>query len=231
VLAVTVAWALYLCSRFPRFFPWLAPVLLAVGLVSVTALVAAKLIRPYVGGPLRPRLAATGGALGVIAVLLAPTAWSLSTVTQRDVIHAHRPGAGPASPDTASVLSGRLPRVLPTARVDQLAAFFRANGHREKYTFAIQWAPQAGPFILDGMTVLPVGGFTAQVPDVSPQQLTDLVARGDLRYAVLDAPGAPGLSRNDYPDYAAWVRRSCVPVPGFDATLYDCSAVSPSASR
>jgi hypothetical protein len=101
-------------------------------------------------------------------------------------------------------------------------AYVRSNNRGEKYVLAVQWAPQAGPFILAGLSALPVGGFTAEVPDVTPRQLSDLVARGDLRYALLDAPGAPGLSSSDYPDYAAWVRQNCLPVDGFQHTLYDC---------
>jgi hypothetical protein len=46
-----------------------------------------------------------------------------------------------------------------------------------------------------------------------------------VRYALLDAPGAPGVSARDYPDCAAWVRQRCRPVDGLPHTPYDCRPV------
>jgi len=48
-----------------------------------------------------------------------------------------------------------------------------------------------------------VGGFTGQTPNVTPEQLTGLVSRGDLHHALLDSPATNGMVTSDYPSYAA----------------------------
>jgi len=50
---------------------------------------------------------------------------------------------------------------------------------------------------------VPVGGFTGQTPNVTPEQLTGLVSRGDLHHALLDSPATNGMVTSDYPSYAA----------------------------
>ncbi|HEY4028452.1 MAG TPA: glycosyltransferase family 39 protein, partial [Candidatus Dormibacteraeota bacterium] len=92
-IAITAVWCAYLCSRFPAFLPWLGPSLLVAGIAAAAVLVAAKLVR----GRAAAWLGTAGGALAIVAILFAPGAWAASTVAQRDVFHAHRPGAGPAS--------------------------------------------------------------------------------------------------------------------------------------
>jgi 4-amino-4-deoxy-L-arabinose transferase-like glycosyltransferase len=241
-LVATLVWAILLGRHFPTFYPWLPGAVAVTGALAVTVLVAAKLpaakpsavelsaVEPSAAtGPAGPtasgRLAVAGAVLGLAAILLAPSAWTLSVADNLSVVDAHRPAAGPASRETGTVLQGRLPRVLPASEVDRLIAFLHGNAP-QKFTVAVQWAPQAGPFILAGMTPLPVGGFTAQVPNVTPQLLADLVARGELRYAIVDGPAAKGMVTPDYPDYATWVRQHCRPVPGYDTTLYtlhDCA--------
>lgn len=221
-VAVTAGWAAYVGAQFPAYSPWITPTLLALGAVAVVTLVVARL------GQRRPAgtpLAVVGGVLAIVTVLLAPAAWAVSVMDNTDVVHAHRPAGGPAGRETATVLSGRMPRLLPDAEVDRLTAYLKANARGEKYQLAVQWAPQAGRFILADMSVLPVGGFTAQVPTISSRQLTDLVASAELRYALLDGPATRGRVTPDYPDYAEWTQRTCTPVEGFSHPLYvlhDC---------
>lgn len=220
-VAVTSGWSAYLSTQFPTYSPWVTPTVLTLGTVAVLALIAGR------GGrrPHRPGLTIAGCLLAVLSTLLAPAVWSVSVMDNTDVVHAHRPAGGPAGRETATVLSGRMPRLLPAPEADRLIAYLTANSNGEKYQLAVQWAPQAGRFILAGMSVLPVGGFTAQVPTISADRLDELVARGELRYAVLDGPETRGRVTPDYPDYAAWTRRTCTPVAGFDQPLYvlhDC---------
>ncbi|GAB3838500.1 hypothetical protein ACFPIJ_47340 [Dactylosporangium cerinum] len=90
----------------------------------------------------------------------------------------------------------------------------------------MQWAPQAGQFISRGLDPLPVGGFTAQIPNIGPQRLGELVAAGELRYALVDGPQLKGKPTRDFPDYARWAPTACRPVTGFVTplyTLYDCA--------
>ncbi|MEV0134171.1 hypothetical protein AB0H83_37640 [Dactylosporangium sp. NPDC050688] len=96
----------------------------------------------------------------------------------------------------------------------------------ERYDLAVQWAPQAGQCITRGLDPLPIGGFTAQISNVSAQRLGELGAAGELRFALVDGPQLKGKPTRDYPDYATWAPTACRPVDGFTTppyTLYDCA--------
>ncbi|MEU0555104.1 glycosyltransferase family 39 protein [Dactylosporangium sp. NPDC006015] len=210
-------WAWHLAGQFPAFATWLPAAAAATAAVAVLALAAATLT---------PRLQSTALAIAVAAVLLAPVTWTLSVTDNLTVSDAHRPAAGPPSRETATILSGRLLRMLPAADVDRITAHVRANRGGERYDLAVQWAPQAGQFITRGLDPLPIGGFTAQIPNVGVQRLDELVAAGELRFALVDGPQLKGKPTRDYPDYAAWAPIACRPVDGFSTglyTLYDCA--------
>ncbi|HEV8559176.1 MAG TPA: glycosyltransferase family 39 protein [Actinophytocola sp.] len=221
VLAVTTVWAVTLSARFPTFAGWLPPTLAITGATATLTLIAAKLTKT----PTATRFATIGSALGVTTVLLGPATWTSSVSDNLTVVDAHRPAAGPASREVATVLSGRLLRILPNTETTRIATYLTTHANGEKYLAAIPWAPQAGPFIHAGIPVLPVGGFTAQAPTITPTHLDDLVARGELRYALVDGPDAKGMVTRDYPEYALWVRRTCTPKAELTRphyTLYDC---------
>jgi 4-amino-4-deoxy-L-arabinose transferase-like glycosyltransferase len=219
-VAATVGWAAHLGARFPAFAPSLQPAVMITGAIAVTGLLVAALLRPT--APLGHRAAAIAAAA---AVMLAPMTWTLSVTDNRTVSDAHRPAAGPASRETASILSGRLQRLLPASDIDRLAGYVAANDGGERFQVAVQWSPQSGQFQLRGITTLPVGGFTAQVPNVSPRQLEDLTRTGQLGYALLDGPETKGKPTPDYAGYARWVRQNCAVIEQFNKPtfiLYDC---------
>ncbi|GAA3246970.1 hypothetical protein GCM10010532_091660 [Dactylosporangium siamense] len=210
-------WAWHLAGKFPTFATWLPAATAIAATVATLVLIAAVAA---------PRLQATAVATAVAAVLVAPITWTLSVTDNRTVSDAHRPAAGPPSRETATILSGRLLRMLPAADVDRITAHVRANRAAERYDLAVQWAPQAGQFITRGLDPLPIGGFTAQIPNISTRRLAELVAAGELRYALVDGPQLKGKPTRDYPDYATWAPTACRTVDGFTTplyTLYDCA--------
>ena len=225
-VAVTAWWGSDVAGRFPNFAPWLSVAIVAAGAVAVAALTAGALSRRAPGDPARPP--AIVGAAGVVAVaafLLAPVTWTLSVTDNVTVSDAHRPAAGPPSRETATILSGRLLRMLPAAEVDRITAYVKATDTGERYPLAVQWAPQAGQFLLRDVVTLPVGGFTAQVPTISPERLGELASLGQLRYALLDGPDMKGKPTPDYSGFAVWVRGNCRALVEFTQplyTLYDC---------
>ena len=89
----------------------------------------------------------------------------------------------------------------------------------------MQGSSQAGQYILAGASVLPMGGFSGQVPFPTNDQLATLVADGQLRYVLLGGrSGGPGGEKNS--NITAWVKNTCTVVG--DATsgvsdLYDCA--------
>jgi hypothetical protein len=96
-VAATVAWGFYLSRQFPTFLPWMPPLLLALGALSVAVLVTVQLARRGNRGlrTLTARMALAGLATAVVAVLLAPTAWAVSTVDSRYGGSGVGPAAGP----------------------------------------------------------------------------------------------------------------------------------------
>ncbi|MFI9718569.1 ArnT family glycosyltransferase [Streptomyces sp. NPDC052396] len=75
-VAATAAWGTYLAGRFPGFLPWLAPTVAVLGAAAVVVLVIAR-----TGGG--RRLALTGLAASLAAVLIAPSAWAVQVFNPR----------------------------------------------------------------------------------------------------------------------------------------------------
>ncbi|MGW2515764.1 glycosyltransferase family 39 protein [Streptomyces sp. NPDC001617] len=73
-VAATAGWSAYLAGEFPSFLPWLAPVVGVLGLAAVVLLAPA---RPGGRTPSGRRIALTGLAAALAAVLIAPGAWAV----------------------------------------------------------------------------------------------------------------------------------------------------------
>jgi 4-amino-4-deoxy-L-arabinose transferase-like glycosyltransferase len=90
-LGATVAWSAYICFQFTSYAPWLGPVVLCVGVVALTLLA----LRGRT-----PRFALGGLLAGLLAVLLAPGAWSAQVFAP--ATHGGRTGmmgsVGPTNP-------------------------------------------------------------------------------------------------------------------------------------
>jgi 4-amino-4-deoxy-L-arabinose transferase-like glycosyltransferase len=85
-LAATVVWSYVLLARSPDWFPWLRPVVLAVGLVVAVVMAVAP--------GMRAKVAAVVGLAGLSAALAGPVAYALDTVATP---HSGAiPSAGPA---------------------------------------------------------------------------------------------------------------------------------------
>ncbi|MEU7300463.1 glycosyltransferase family 39 protein [Streptomyces sp. NPDC007206] len=72
-VAATAAWGAYLAGQFPAFVPWLAPAVAVLGVAAAGLLILARPGRPRAAG----RLALTGLAASLAALLLAPSAWAV----------------------------------------------------------------------------------------------------------------------------------------------------------
>jgi 4-amino-4-deoxy-L-arabinose transferase-like glycosyltransferase len=90
-VALELAWAYHLWSGFRDFLPWVLPVALAAGVVAIVVMVAGRLSR-------RARVAVVGAglAVGVAAMLAAPTAWAASVLDSRYAGSSFDASAGPA---------------------------------------------------------------------------------------------------------------------------------------
>lgn len=164
----------------------------AIGLAATTAgvaLVVWTALWPRVPRVTVARFASLGVALAMAGLLAAPAAETVHVVAHHLSDSGH-------------------PGEMPRSRVRDLSNYLHDHQDGARYEFASAAATQAGPLIArDGRPVLILTSFNGQ-PLVPIARLTDLVAHGDVRYALLGAAscrsGNPALAVCS--PAASWVR-------------------------
>lgn len=220
-LLMTAAWQLYLqadalgwkpTSLFDPPGDWLGwlHAVLTVGTFAAAALL---LVRSQPGGA----IAKCGLAMGLVALLAIPTAWTLSSV----LIPGH--GMVPSadlyrfSTDLRNLGLRTRGRFGHNVDIASLADFLLANRNEEKYLLATTTTQIAAPIIIHtGQPVMAMGGFHGLDPAMTPEEIARLVEQRQVRFVLLgdasivsrrmgaDAAGRP---------VAEWVRTNGKPVP------------------
>ncbi|WNM32623.1 glycosyltransferase family 39 protein [Streptomyces sp. Li-HN-5-11] len=234
VTTANVLWATALTLHYHRFFGWLAPTAAGLCILSLVITGAGR-----AAATRRPRTAAAALATALAAVLLIPAAWSVSALSPRY----NQPGGMGRVGPTSLPGSGGANRLTPPRT--RLLAYLTAHRHGAKYLAAMpDWA-DAAPYIISAdASMLPMGGFTHQVPYPTPDQLARLVDSRELHFIALPATPVAGrqqkadqhgaTARHDAtaqhtdtgtsPTMTAitrWVTAHCTPVP---PTTYDATA-------
>jgi hypothetical protein len=108
-------------------------------------------------------------------------------------------------------------------RVDSsVVDYLQAHQGSAKYAVAITDANSAGPYIMAGLSVLPIGGFSGQVPFPTLSQFQSLVASGQLRYVLVGGRGGGPGGRGDS-SISSYATQNCTAVSAVSG-LYDCAA-------
>lgn len=296
-VAASLAWTVWLQTRYPDFLSWLVPTVVVLGVVGLAALLAQRFLRT----PPRAVAPAAAGALAA-SLLITPAAWAASTTqlgysgsnigpaagpvqsmgggggmprgggagggrppggAQGGTTGAVPPGApGATAPGAAS--SGD-PGAAPTApgngRPDDLPAsgqpgvpagqgfsgpggatrgaggqpgvgegqaaetlaWIRAHNPGTRFELAVVGSQGGGEYVLAGGAVLPIGGFTGSIPNVTAEQLAAMVSAGELHHVLLGGGGGQGRDRSGDAELTTWVTEHCeaatdAPVSG----LYVC---------
>jgi 4-amino-4-deoxy-L-arabinose transferase-like glycosyltransferase len=197
--------------------------------LAVGTLIAAGALLVIALRPLASRFTrsvATGAlATGLLAVLVLPAAWSLSSVLVPG------PGVLPSA-DLARLLAAyadaRPRRALDQSSVSQLIAFLNANRLGERYLLATSTVMLAAPLIIrTGEPVMARGGFHGLDPILTPEKLARLVEAHELRFVMLGDLSL--VSRRMGAEVAGqpiadWVRANGKPV---DSNLWRTSRRSP----
>ncbi|WP_069885956.1 glycosyltransferase family 39 protein [Streptomyces luteocolor] len=236
VIAVQVGWTVHLAADYTGFAPWLIPVVAAAALVAVLVLG----LRPTPAP--RRRLGAqhitvAGLLAGCVAMFAAPTTWSLSVLDERHGGSAFDASAGPPPaglPEsqggfTNGDVVGAGGDTSMTADQRKSLAYVKKHTSGAKYSLSAQTLADAGPYVhAKGLSpVLLTGGPDAE--SVSLAEYRDLVATGDLRFALVTGQGTKA-SR-----ISAWVASACAAVDPADyggrggggdgsPVLYRCAA-------
>ena len=205
-LALTAAWQGYLeygyLGATTDFRTWLFAALVAGAAASVTGLVVAR--RGL------PRLAPVALAAGLVALLVTPFAWALSTVLVR--------GSAALPAANIATLAGvdERPRRRGAAdfgvRTDdqKLLAFLAANRANTRFLLATPNARLAAPIIIrTGEPVMAMGGFSGADRILTREDLARLVADGDVRFVMIVTPDPSrptGFREGRNAVFAEWVQ-------------------------
>jgi 4-amino-4-deoxy-L-arabinose transferase-like glycosyltransferase len=247
-IAAEAAWTAYLARDAGGFLPWLTPTVVVLACVAVTGTLIA-LWKPTNSLVKTTELRRIAAVVGVVAMLASPFAWAASTFDSQYSGTAVDATAGPAEIGITGGGSGALAQqakkltaefVTQWGQVDGLQQAIldyvdaKQRGASPEYVFATDDWLTAQPYVDGaGADVLPMGGFSSEVPYPSLAQVQSLVRGGRLNYFLLDAPGSFSLSflfgaiggGQTVHGIDAWVRKACVAVP---ATAYGVPAADAS---
>ena len=170
----------------PLHFFLMGGTLLSAGVLFVMLVRQPRAARPL--GPSARALAASAVAVGLVAMLLVPAAWALSSVLVAG------PGTIPAA-DLARLVpvAGDAParsRTVEPYDTSGLVAFLEANHRGERYLLATTTTRLAAPIIIgSGHSVMAMGGFHGLDPILTPEKLAAMVEARQVRFVMVgDAP-------------------------------------------
>jgi 4-amino-4-deoxy-L-arabinose transferase-like glycosyltransferase len=219
IAGLTLAFQMITLRQYPSSAPWIVSSALLVVLAGLAVL-----------GVLRTQLWLRRAALTlvVLGLMVAPLAWSAFTALNENPDVA-LPRSGP---------DGGRPRRMLTSLSPQQAAILNvalANTEPGDYLLGALSSHQASPYILaTERPVLTFGGFNGRDDVVDADELSGMVANGELRYVL----GGGELARSK-PEIGRWVQANCSvvempglalgrgervlgPGPGQETVLYDC---------
>ena len=151
-------------------------------------------------------------AVGILALLIAPTAWATYTMWQGS--SGGLAGAGPRPTQGSSWDGpGGGPPGRPSDHCDTadpaLMDYLLANRGDAKYLVATTNARSASPIILatdEPDPVITLGGFAGRDPVLNTAQIANLVDEGALRFFLISQEGWGGSAQNES---TSWVQDNC----------------------
>ena len=152
----------------------------------------------------RDRLrAGTAAALGVLALLILPAAWSSVPLW-----HYGLPEFPIAGPDLLDASLDPPATTRAFFAPPSLTAYLLAQRHGERYLLATRYGGVAAPLLLaTGRAVLTYGGYLGTDQILSADQLARMARSGEVRYfLLLPQPGGA----TDAPAIERWVRGRCL---------------------
>jgi 4-amino-4-deoxy-L-arabinose transferase-like glycosyltransferase len=268
-VGATAAWSAYVALQFPAFQPWLGPASIVLGLGAVIALVLVLALgRPGRRPAGRSRVAVVGLLAGLISVLIAPAMWASQVLASSSSLTSMMGNVGPSS-GLGGLGSGRFATLAgrndshggggfggfggggfggfggSSTQLDsqqqQLLDYTEAHKASSEYDFATNSWSTASPYIVDtGANVLPMGGFTGQVPFPSLSAFQQLVDSGKLKFVLVGGESGMGAFFGGDTSGAStpaakitdWVKSDCSQVPAEDyggTTQTSSSASGPAA--
>ena len=225
-LLLTGASQIAILNTYPTWGQWMIPLLIIPCLLAAGVLISARLALRWTGKAKSVRLLWPSLAVGLVALLLAPTIWAAIPILQGT--ESNIPLAGPAE-------LGGGPPIQGTSVGPVLIRYLEEHqGHARVLVATDLFAtdPNAEALILaTNKPVMPLSGFSSYPLTIT--ELTSLVANGTVRFFLLgqgQARGFPGGS-DTLSSVKSWVAQHCTTVPpslwqppsSSSAVLYDCA--------
>jgi 4-amino-4-deoxy-L-arabinose transferase-like glycosyltransferase len=217
---VTTGWSFALLSRTADFAPALRWLVLLVGLTASVGLA--------VSGELGAGLRRTVAALGIVAVLAGPAAYSLETAATAHT--GSMPAAGPASAGDPGGFGGMRGGGAPAGdrggSSSDLIALLEEDAGSYTWVAATTGSQTAATYQLATQdAVMAIGGFTGSDDSPTLAQFQAWVAAGDIHYYI-SGGGMGGRGGDDgaAAQIAEWVAANYTAQTVGGVTVYDLSS-------
>ncbi|MHB8596355.1 MAG: mannosyltransferase YkcB-related protein [Ktedonobacteraceae bacterium] len=225
-LLLTAAEQIHIILSNPSWGAWLIPVIAIACAVAAIVLIAVRLI-PQLRQ--NSRILVPALCLGLMALMLTSAIWS--AVPAIENIASDLPVAGPSQQGSAGGFGGS--NTTNTA----LISYLESHQGSATYLVAVPSSNEADSIILaTNKAVMALGGFSGSDPILTTSQLASLVAKGTVRFFLLNGSGGgPGGGQSNL---TSWVTQHCSIVStsqyqssstssgtgsfGGAGTLYDC---------
>jgi 4-amino-4-deoxy-L-arabinose transferase-like glycosyltransferase len=206
-LVATVAEQVYLLNAYPTWSRWMVPIIVVLSIVAVGVLVGAH-IAPRLGvkAPSN-RFLLPALSTGVLVLMLAPTVWAITPILlskQADTLV-----AGPPSAESFGGNFGGGRGNTETANTNmKLISYLEANQGQAKFLVAVPSSQGiADQLIIEtNKPVMSLGGFSGSDPILTTNQLASLVAKGTVRFFLLNSSGRRQISSKTLNQLPAQVR-------------------------
>jgi hypothetical protein len=203
---LTIGVQVFIIAGYNEWRSWMLPMVIGGGLLA-TLLLGWKATRGKVQESRGNHLAVI---VGIVSILVAPFAWSLTPVLYGSGNGAF-PFAGPDLNPQSRQSNVQLGMNFTGVDTSKLEEFLMMHRNGEKYIVAVPNAHTASPLILKtGEPVITYGGFMGSEKILNGDKLEELVASGQVRFIMINA------ANSQQPDVDAWVSSHGVPVPDIE---------------
>ncbi|HEY6411168.1 MAG TPA: glycosyltransferase family 39 protein, partial [Ktedonobacteraceae bacterium] len=207
-LVVTIAEQIYILTSYPTWGQVLIPILVVVGIITVGALVSARIAALLKVKALNIRLLLVAISLGALTLMITSTVWAaipVLTSTSADTLV-----AGPTQTDSFGSSSFGGGRDANANSDSALIRYLEAHQGTAKYLVAVTSSNEADSIILaTNKPVMTLGGFSGSDPILTTSQLAALVKSGTVRFFLINGSGGGGPGGSSQSALTTWITQHC----------------------
>jgi 4-amino-4-deoxy-L-arabinose transferase-like glycosyltransferase len=218
-LLLTGALQILLLNSYPAWGRWMIPLLIVSCVLAAGVLISARLPARLPGSKQVARLLRPALAVGLVALLLAPTIWAALPILQRT--EADLPLAGPARRGKGAGLA--VQGAGGPNQAVQLGGFVVSNGGQltadpalVRYLEGHQGHARvlvATNVNADALILATNGPVMPLINPLTPGELTALVTGGTVRFFLLPGGNPPADAGNPDSTVMSWAAQHCATVP------------------